>query len=297
VDFPPSDLLKKARELLNHGEAEKALEWLELVPPGNRPPDLTAAAYYEAAKEAAAREAWGHCESYLAAASKAEFHPLYQKRLELTRRRAQLQDAAVTKNIADLVDPPERLSIGALAPEVERAWACGAYYARSRAGAPWSRLLRRSKGSVATDAEDDVRLSIELSAGYLVRYVLSSTDALRHADVVVDVPTSPERYSERMHSLPADLAEAISQQLGIPWERDALVRRTDVELKRMSRTERRRHAIRTMEVERIGLCQGRCVLVVDDVITSGSTMKAAAAHLRSAGASNVIGMALCHTEG
>jgi predicted amidophosphoribosyltransferase len=41
----------------------------------------------------------------------------------------------------------------------------------------------------------------------------------------------------------------------------------------------------------------QCILVVDDVITSGSTLREAARVLRKAGVTQVFGAALSHTEG
>ena len=46
-----------------------------------------------------------------------------------------------------------------------------------------------------------------------------------------------------------------------------------------------------------GAVDGRGVLLVDDLITSGSTLRRAAAILRGLGATTVVAVALSHTEG
>jgi phosphoribosylpyrophosphate synthetase len=49
-------------------------------------------------------------------------------------------------------------------------------------------------------------------------------------------------------------------------------------------------------VTQSGLIWGKCVILVDDVLTSGATMRECADVLRSAGAKNVMGIALARTE-
>jgi predicted amidophosphoribosyltransferase len=45
------------------------------------------------------------------------------------------------------------------------------------------------------------------------------------------------------------------------------------------------------------IVDGRAVFLVDDVITTGSTLRSAARVLRDAGATTVVAAALSHTEG
>ena len=52
-----------------------------------------------------------------------------------------------------------------------------------------------------------------------------------------------------------------------------------------------------MSVGDLGIADGRRVLIVDDVITSGATLSEAARIIREAGTSDVFAMTLCHTEG
>jgi predicted amidophosphoribosyltransferase len=60
----------------------------------------------------------------------------------------------------------------------------------------------------------------------------------------------------------------------------------------------RRQAIKgSMTARDDALVKGRCVLLVDDVTTSGATLFEAATVLRAAGASDVHATVLCHAEG
>ena len=183
-----------------------------------------------------------------------------------------------------------------LSPLVSGVWACGAYHSRGRGrGLPWSHLLREAKNPPSDEAQR--RAILKLACGYLCRYILEVTGVLRHADVVVAVPPDPGRYVERAMSLPDEVAIAIEQQLALPRSPEALVKRKSVELRGLSWGDRRRMVAGSMAARDVKPVRGRCVLVVDDVMTSGATLSEAARVLRDAGARDVHGVVLCHTEG
>ncbi len=138
---------------------------------------------------------------------------------------------------------------------------------------------------------------LEVACGFMCRVVLSETSVLRWADVVVAIPPDPGRYAIRNMSLPDRLAAAIERQLGLPWPMEALVKTKEIELRGLSWAERRRAVEGSMAARDVTLLKNRCVLLVDDVTTSGATLCEAARVLRQAGASDVHGVTLCHTEG
>jgi predicted amidophosphoribosyltransferase len=101
-----------------------------------------------------------------------------------------------------------------------------------------------------------------------------------------------------MMSLPDELAQSVERQIGIPFLPGGLRNTaTDIELRGLTWSQRR-HAVRgSMEAGDLGIAAGRSVLVIDDVITSGATLREASRLLLGAGALEIYGLGLCHTEG
>lgn len=67
------------------------------------------------------------------------------------------------------------------------------------------------------------------------------------------------------------LAQSIQGQLGIPWLMEALVKTASIELRGLPWADRRIAVVGSMKVGDLELAKNRCVLIVDDVTTSGAT--------------------------
>lgn len=303
--------LNEVRTALASGDAETAWEWLQTLPPPQRPPDLvakcsdarsrTGASELDARSRAAASEGkWGRAEQLAAEAVSAMSTPWRQERLGLLRRRQPLQDDWVLRRVSASVPATTRLTTDALAPEVDAVAACGAYYSRGAGrSAPWSKYLRLSK---APPTENDERRAVfSLAARYFSRFILEGTDLLKEAEVVVPVPANPSRYGDRMASLPDELAQGVESYLALRMLPNATAwvpEMTYVKMQELSRAERR-HLSRLIfrpgnQAHRVA---NRGVLLVDDIVTSGSTLRACARVLRDAGATRVVACCLAHTEG
>jgi ComF family protein len=106
-------------------------------------------------------------------------------------------------------------------------------------------------------------------------------------DVVVPVPLHPSRLAQRGFNQAAVLARALAR----PHERiavDALQRDvTTASQATLGRIERQRN-VHDAFTARPGLClTGRSVLLVDDVVTTGATVRACCAALLAAGATRI----------
>ena len=102
------------------------------------------------------------------------------------------------------------------------------------------------------------------------------------ADVVTWVPCTPERRRRRGFDPAELLARALARRLGLPVR--GSLRRLDQQ-PQTARSRAGRLAGPELRVRRARI--GGRVLVVDDVCTTGSTLRTAAAALRSAGAGSV----------
>lgn len=289
--------LQQALAAFDAAEWETGLDWLARVPADVHPKDRVFEAHASLAKEAVARAAWGAANSHIEQALAVGLDPLLQRRLPLVRRAVPLLDDERWTFLRTKVDPALRLPPGQLAPEVTAAYACGAYHAWTDRWMPWSNFLRLAKDA-RRDTEDG-RAALRIAGEFMCRVVFEETPLLRRVEVVVAVPANPARYARRMMSLPDELARALESHFALPFLFEALVSAApdDLELRGLTWRDRRELVRGSMRVGNLGIGRGRSVLLVDDITTSGATLKEAARVVRAAGASDVYAVTLSHTEG
>jgi ComF family protein len=115
-------------------------------------------------------------------------------------------------------------------------------------------------------------------------------DLLEEADVLVPVPLHRRRLAWRQFNQASALATAISRLCGVRTEDLALQRvkatPPQVGLTRNQRATNVQGAFAVPEANRIAV-EGRAVVLIDDVLTSGATINAAARALLRAGARSV----------
>ena len=118
--------------------------------------------------------------------------------------------------------------------------------------------------------------------------------ALTDADLVIPVPTVFGKFMKRGYNPAGLLANEVGRLLGIPVEHRLLVARPGMGQKgkgREQRLESRRHAFFIRPGWEL---EGETVLLVDDVVTTGATVRACSKLLKSAGAGKVIALAVAH---
>jgi ComF family protein len=112
-------------------------------------------------------------------------------------------------------------------------------------------------------------------------------------DVLVPVPLHPKRWRERGYNQSGLLAIELRKLSGLPAVDDCLLRKqhTSPQARSASINERRSNVTNAF-VCRDNRLQGKQVLLIDDVSTSGATLDACAAALKSSGAASVWGLVL-----
>jgi ComF family protein len=109
-----------------------------------------------------------------------------------------------------------------------------------------------------------------------------------HFDLIVPVPLHPKKLAKRGYNQSDPFAEGLAESLHIPWDANGLRRleHTDSQTQK-NRVERWQNVAEVFEVATPISIQGKHVLVVDDVLTTGATLEACAAALLAAGATEV----------
>jgi ComF family protein len=114
-------------------------------------------------------------------------------------------------------------------------------------------------------------------------------------DLIMPVPLHPSRLREREFNQSLLLADRLNRRLRLPLSHTNLVRlrRTEPQTE-LSRAERLKNLRKAFAVLRPGEVADKRVLLVDDVMTTGTTVNECAKALRKAGAADVyVGTLAC----
>lgn len=154
---------------------------------------------------------------------------------------------------------------------------------------PLSDVLRRLKFG---RLEALARPLVEAATARELTFVLEATER------VVPVPLALWRRWNRGFNQAESLAGPLAERLGIPLT-TALTRRTPVSRRQARLGRRLRQRIRQggylVREQYRGEIAGRSVLLVDDIVTTGATLAAAASALRAAGAREVLAFVIAAT--
>ena len=154
--------------------------------------------------------------------------------------------------------------------------------------------IERTRAAVAYD--DLTRgLALRLKYGRKValgrtmgRYMAPLLTDLPANSLLLPVPLHRRRLWQRGFNQSAIVARELSRRLGVAARSDVLRRtRSTPPLKGMSEQQRRRAVAGAFKVGDAALVGGRTIVLVDDVLTTGSTANACARELRRAGAASV----------
>lgn len=125
-------------------------------------------------------------------------------------------------------------------------------------------------------------------ARLMARTMLRSAGTLPNDAVIVPVPSHRWRLWQRGFNQAAEIARQMARQADRPLLVDALIRvKPTASTRGLTRKQRAKNVVGAFQVARKAAVQGRAVVLVDDVMTSGATVSACARQLQRAGARHV----------
>ncbi|HCC22927.1 TPA: hypothetical protein DF272_01975 [Candidatus Falkowbacteria bacterium] len=158
----------------------------------------------------------------------------------------------------------------------------------------------RYKGTVIEPVIHEFKFGfIEDLGVYLAGLIIAKFRAqnFKHDEnvLVIPIPLHRKRLAERGFNQSSILARQMAEELGLNFN-DNLLRRTKstAQQAKLDRTERIKNLTDAFSLSDSGLVAGKTMILVDDVMTSGTTMNEAAKCLKAAGASTVIAAAVAH---
>lgn len=122
-----------------------------------------------------------------------------------------------------------------------------------------------------------------------IRSDIDSDDYKFKADCIVPVPMTKTKLRKRGFNQAEVLADALGKQLGLPIYGDALVKSISfVAQHKLSAVQRKSNAARLYSAGKNTDLKGKTVIIVDDVMTTGSTINSCAEILLEMGADKII---------
>lgn len=116
--------------------------------------------------------------------------------------------------------------------------------------------------------------------GRIYGEILKNVPAFQSIDVILPIPLHPEKQKRRGYNQSDPICEGLSEGMGIPWHSDWVIRKVFTESQtRKARFQRWENVESIFGLSQPNLLRHKHILLVDDVITTGSTMEACANRL------------------
>jgi ComF family protein len=115
-----------------------------------------------------------------------------------------------------------------------------------------------------------------------------------HYHAVIPVPLHPSRQRQRGYNQSAILAKYVAKRMNVPIMSNNLrrIRPTDEQALIAGRDARRQNVEQAFQVTSPASVQGKSVIVIDDIMTTGATVNECARVLKKSGAASVLVLAV-----
>ena len=134
--------------------------------------------------------------------------------------------------------------------------------------------------------------------GKLLAVKIQNTMQCDQIDLIISVPLHMKRQRERGYNQSQLIANYTAHQLGIPYKNNVLIKisesKSQSTLRRNERLLNVQGLFKTVNAKEIN---NKNILIIDDIITTGSTVNQCSKALKEAGARSVIAGAIATTRG
>jgi ComF family protein len=137
---------------------------------------------------------------------------------------------------------------------------------------------------------------VESLAGPLSRFLLQALPLDANFDLVIAMPMHWRKRWERGFNQAELLAAPVARRYGTPLAKALRRTRYTKSQAGLTETERRANLRGSFKVDQPERIAGKRILLIDDVFTTGSTLRAAAAVLKAAGAAHVAALTLARVD-
>jgi len=319
MEIPDKVLFKLAKQADSEGRYKEAVSYLKKATSSKERDSLLSDFYYKAGVCDCASGSWSDAEESLRRAQDSHTDPakreLAHERLLLLRRRVSgnvlsewtgigrhcancsytpsLYNCARCPKYGGSMNEAERVQIDMLAPFIDELWIPAAYrsgYDKARAN-PFSRLLRLAKNGKG-------KKSCTILGHMLADYIDQQASHLRiKIDIVLPVPTSRDRLKLRGYSIPELMSSSLGLRFCWPTFPSILIlSRITQETRSLSHQLKEQILADAFNVAKPEFVRGLNILLIDDIITTGTTLRFAALALRQHQPLAIYGVALAHTE-
>mgnify|MGYP001223688582 CR=1 FL=1 len=244
--------------------------------------------YYEMFKEKFSNQDFKHAEGLLEHAHNLDSHnELYLKRRKLFNRRKLKSDFLIEEAEKNLLEQPKISE-----PNfkfISKSYSMGVYKWKGDSGRfshKWSNFITDFKGG-------DKKLSLLLGQ-LLGDFVLKRTNLVKSCDIIVPVASDPKRSYKRGFEITQVLAEGVSCVVAMPVMGNYLARSESDHAKNLRKLELVNSYFSNPEKSK--QIEGKSILLIDDICTSGRTLNTCAEILINGGARSVYSVVLSRAE-
>lgn len=117
-----------------------------------------------------------------------------------------------------------------------------------------------------------------------------------HADLIIPVPLHYKKLLKRKYNQSQILAKSIASYMKKPLEISVVTRIKDGSQKGKNKNERNKNVRNSFTLSKTESIQGKIILLVDDVITTGATVNEIAHLLKKNGAEKVLVISLARVS-